>query len=83
MSWLPKLAIIFFINSIMKAIEFLPERKKPSEHRCKSGKKMGNSDRASCVSQGFIAHDSDHTDGKGNYLRGKKVKGGKYGGPLE
>jgi hypothetical protein len=35
------------------------------------------------VSQGYIAHQSKgkgHTDGNGNYLKGHKTKGKKYGG---
>ena len=49
---------------------------------CKSDKKLGASDEASCRSQGFRARDSGKKhDGK--TLRGKKVRGEKYGGPLK
>ena len=49
---------------------------------CKSDKKLGASDEASCRSQGFRARDSGKKhDGK--TLRGKKVRGQKYGGPLK
>jgi hypothetical protein len=54
--------------------------------RCLSPKKLGNSDRSQCVSRGLIPHYSKgkgHTDGKGNYVKGKKIKGVKYGGPLK
>lgn len=52
---------------------------------CRSPKRLGRSDYSSCVSQGLRAHQSKgrgHTDGKGNYIKGKKIKGSKYGGPL-
>ena len=46
---------------------------------------MGRSDYSSCVAQGLRAHTSKgkgHTDGKGNYLKGKKKKSVKYGGDV-
>lgn len=68
----------------MRASEFIFERK-ASIGLCRSRKTLGNSDQSSCVSQGFRAHTSKgkgHTDGKGNFIKGKKIKGKKYGGPL-
>jgi len=68
----------------MRAIEFISERKASIE-LCRSRKKLGSSDQSSCVSQGLRAHTSKskgHTDGKGHYIKGKKIKGKKYGGPL-
>jgi hypothetical protein len=53
---------------------------------CRSKKKLGSSDHASCVSQGLRAHRSKgqgHTDGHGNYVKGKKAAGEKYGGPVK
>lgn len=67
----------------MRAIEFIIE-KKASQSLCRSTKSLGVSDQSSCVSQGLRPHKSKgrgHTDGHGNYLKGKKVKGVKYGGP--
>jgi len=67
----------------MRAHEFITEKTKPS--LCRSPKRLGSSDHSSCVSQGLRPHNSKgkgHTDGKGNYIKGKKIKGSKYGGPL-
>ena len=52
---------------------------------CRSSKRLGSSDHSSCVSQGLRAHQSKgkgHTDGQGSYIKGKKIRGSKYGGPL-
>jgi hypothetical protein len=41
---------------------------------------------SSCVSQGLRAHSSKgkgHTDGHGNYLKGKKAKSVQYGGAVK
>lgn len=68
----------------MRAHEFITERKTPAK-LCHSGRRLGRSDYSSCVSQGLKAHTSKgkgHTDGHGNYIKGKKIKGKKYGGPL-
>ena len=68
----------------MRAHEFISERK-ASLALCRSRKTLGSSDQSSCVSQGLRAHTSKgkgHTDGKGHYIKGKKIKGKKYGGPL-
>jgi hypothetical protein len=72
----------------MRAYEFISERK-ASAKLCRSHKSLGASDQASCVSQGFRAHQSKgkgHTDGHGNYVKGKKGMAGKsvqYGGPVK
>ena len=53
---------------------------------CRSGKRLGRSDYSSCVSQGLRAHTSKgkgHTDGHGNYLKGKKSKSTRYGGDVK
>ena len=53
---------------------------------CRSTKSLGNSDQSSCVSQGLRPHKSKgkgHTDGHGNYLKGKKAKGVQYGGDVK
>ena len=63
----------------MRAYEFITERK-VSASLCQSGRRLGRSDYSQCVSKGLKAHTSKgkgHTDGHGNYIKGKK-----YGGPL-
>ena len=58
---------------------------KTSPKLCRSGKRLGRSDYSSCVSQGLRAHTSKgkgHTDGHGNYLKGKKAKSTRYGGDV-
>lgn len=68
----------------MRAHEFLSERK-ASPKLCRSSRKLGASDEASCKAQGLRARTSKgkgHTDGKGNYLKGKKRKSVKYGGDV-
>jgi hypothetical protein len=68
----------------MRAHEFIFERK-ASQSLCRSARKLGNSDQSSCVSQGLRAHSSKgkgHTDGKGNYLKGKRRKSVQYGGDV-
>ena len=53
---------------------------------CRSTKRLGRSDYSSCVSQGLRPHQSKgkgHTDGHGNYLKGKKAKSVKYGGSVK
>ncbi len=67
----------------MRAFEFITE--KTSAALCRSPKRLGRSDHSSCVSQGLRPHNSKgkgHTDGKGNYIKGKKIKAAKYDGPL-
>ena len=73
------------INNRMRASEFIQEhRTDPSV--CRSPKRLGRSDHASCVSQGLRPHNSKgkgHTDGHGNYLKGKKAKSVRYGGSVK
>lgn len=67
----------------MRIVEIIQEKASPK--LCRSPKRLGRSDYSSCVSQGLRPHQSKgkgHTDGKGNYIKGKKIKGAKYGGPL-
>jgi hypothetical protein len=76
----------------MRINEILSERKlsPPSSSDC-SVKVLSNVRRAQCVSRGLRAHDSDHTDGTGKQgvkgsgksLKGRKVKGEKFGGPVK
>ena len=69
----------------MRAHEFITE-KKASQSLCRSSKKLGVSDQASCVSQGLRAHHSKgkgHTDGNGHYVKGHRAKGIKYGGSVQ
>ena len=73
------------INIIMRAEEFVDEWK-ASPRVCRSRKKLSASADSSCKSQGLRARTSvgkGHTDGKGNYIKGKKVKGAAYGGPVK
>lgn len=68
----------------MRAHEFVSEKASPK--LCRSKKKLSASMQSSCVSQGLRAHQSTgkgHTDGKGNYIKGKKIKGSAYGGPVK
>jgi hypothetical protein len=77
----------------MKITELLAEKKlpAPTKSQCQKPRHNLSSARyAQCVSRGFKAHDTDHTDGSGKQgvkgsgkpLRGRKVRGEKYGGPL-
>lgn len=68
----------------MRAEEFIPEKASPTI--CRSRRKLGASMQSSCVSQGLRPHQSvgkGHTDGKGHYIKGKKIKGSQYGGPVK
>jgi len=72
------------INNVMRAFEFISEKTDPKV--CRSPKRLGRSDHNSCVSQGLRAHQSKgkgHTDGHGNYLKGKKAKSVQYGGAVK
>lgn len=72
----------------MRAIEFIEpdmDEAKASPRLCRSNKPLGQSMQSSCVSQGLRPHKSKgkgHTDGKGHYVKGKRIKGKRYGGPL-
>lgn len=68
----------------MRAHEFITE--KASVKLCRSTKSLGASDQSSCVAQGLRPHKSKgagHTDGNGNYVKGKKLKSVKYGGSVK
>lgn len=68
----------------MRASEFVSEKASPKT--CRSNRKLGSSMQSSCVSQGLRKRQSiskGHTDGKGNYIKGKKIKGSAYGGPVK
>jgi len=69
----------------MRITELLTEKKlkAPTRSQCSVGHSRLSTVRyAQCVSRGYVAHDSDHTDGSGTQgkkgsgkpLRGKKVK---------
>ena len=73
------------LNTSMRATEFITEKKlkAPTRSQCSVGhSRLSNVRYSQCVSRGYIAHDSDHTDGSGTQgkkgsgkpLRGKKVK---------
>jgi len=72
----------------MKITDIISTEAKASQELCKSNipdKQLGASNLASCKSQGLRARDTDDAytiGGKKTRLRGKKIKGGKYGGPL-
>ena len=68
----------------MRAYEFISEKTDPK--LCRSPKRLGRSDHNSCVSQGLRPHQSKgkgHTDGHGNYIKGKKAKSVHYGGRVK
>lgn len=70
----------------MRAQEFITE-KRADPKLCNSTRKLGNSAESSCKSQGLRPRTSKgkgHTmgDGTGRHIKGKKIKGRKYGGPL-
>ena len=64
------------------------EQGKASRKLCKSTKpdsELGASQLSSCISQGFRARDTEKKftiNRKRQKVKGKKVKGGNYGGPL-
>ncbi len=64
------------------------ESGKASRKLCKSTKpdsELGASQLSSCISQGFRARDTEKKftiNRKRQKIKGKKVKGGNYGGPL-
>ena len=72
------------IHELFDSVELL--EKKASARLCRSGKRLGRSMYNSCVSQGLRAHQSKgigHTDGNGNYLKGKTAKSIHYGGDVK
>jgi hypothetical protein len=72
----------------MKIDEIITESGKASRTLCKSTKpdsELGASQLSSCKSQGFRARDTEKQftiNKKRKSIKGKKVKGGNYGGPL-
>lgn len=65
-------------------VEF--DEAKASPKLCRSTKKLGASMQSSCVSQGLRRHRSKgkgHTDGHGNYIKGKFAASVRYGGDVE
>ena len=75
--------MIFWLNNCMKINDLIGEWKgKVPTSVCRSDKKLGASDEASCKSQGLRSRDSGKKY-NGKTLRGKKVRGQKYGGPLK
>lgn len=72
----------------MKVAEIIMEEGRASRALCKSSKsdkELGVSQLSSCISQGFRARKTDKKytiNKKRQSIKGKKVKGGSYGGPL-
>jgi len=72
----------------MKISEITQREAKAPEKLCRSrvpDDQLGASQLASCKSQGLRARDSDDSytiGGKRVKLRGKKIRGKKYGGPI-
>jgi len=72
----------------MKIADIISTEAKASQELCKSNipdKRLGASQLASCKSQGLRARDGEKSytiGGKKTKISGKKIKGGKYGGPL-
>ncbi len=71
--------------------DILDEHGKASKELCLSSKpdhKLGASMLSSCISQGFRSHNREREirvggpKGKRQSIKGKKIKGAKYGGPL-
>lgn len=78
----------------MRISELLVEKKlaAPTASQCSVGHSRLSSVRYSqCVSNGMLAHDSDHTDGtgtqgkkgSGHKLKGRKAKSELHGGPVK
>ena len=76
------------INNSMRITEITLADWKASKKVCKSSKpdkELGASTLASCKSQGLRARDGEKSytiGGKKTKIAGKKIKGGKYAGPL-
>ena len=72
----------------MKIADIISTEAKASQELCKSNipdKRLGASNLSSCKSQGLRARDTNDAytiGGKRTRLRGKKIKGKKYGGPI-
>ncbi|MDA9842992.1 hypothetical protein N9C44_00820 [bacterium] len=76
------------INNHMKIAEITTPEAKAPEKLCKSripDAQLGASQLSSCKSQGLRKRDSGDSytiGGKKTKLRGKKIRGKKYGGPI-
>ena len=76
------------INNCMKILDIISESGKASRKLCKSTKpdsELGASQLSSCKSQGLRSRDTEKQftiNKKRKSIKGKKVKGGNYGGPL-
>lgn len=81
------------INKFMRSHEFISEKKSiknPTRSQCKI-KHLSNVRYSQCVSLGYKAHDSHHTDGTGRQgvdgsgrpLMGRKAKSERHGGPVK
>ena len=76
------------INNCMRISEITTTEWKASKKVCKSSKpdkELGASTLSSCKSQGLRARDGEKSytiGGKKTKIAGKKIKGGKYAGPL-
>lgn len=76
----------------MRITELLVEKTmaKPTKRQCKV-KRLSRVRYGQCVSLGYRAHDSDHTDGTGRQgvkgsgkkLKGRKAKSEIHGGPVK
>jgi hypothetical protein len=76
------------INNFMKIREIIQESGAASRKLCTSTKpdsQLGASQLSSCISQGYRARETEKKftiNRKRQKVKGKKVKGGNYGGPL-
>lgn len=76
----------------MRIIELILEKKlpNPTQSQCRA-KRLSNVRYSQCVSLGYRAHDSEHTDGTGKQgvkgsgkrLKGRKAKSEIHGGPVK
>lgn len=76
----------------MRASEFISEKKlsNPTQSQCKL-KRLSRVRYGQCVSLGYRAHDTGHTDGTGKQgvkgsgksLRGRKAKSERHGGHIK
>lgn len=74
----------------MRIQDLLEKIANPTQSQCKA-KRLSNVRYSQCVSLGYRAHDSDHTDGTGKQgvkgsgkrLKGKKAKSEIHGGRVK
>lgn len=76
----------------MKILDLLEKKlSNPSRSQCSTKKRLSNVRYSQCVSLGYRAHDSDHTDGTGKQgvkgsgkkLKGRKAKSEIHGGHVK